>query len=511
MAQRGQKHRHWEPKRQTLRLVSGSKCGGSKIELVDTVKGHGNQDQYAITMPTNRNAQEGTTINLAISDANTPCKTNTIDIASAQHKALRVKLGIAWRKSEEQRLRYDKADWENIKTQLRFLDERVTDPENVQKELTRIIHRHTPRARPNAKAFWNKDLEAMRNNVKRERKKIPRDPALPMMIKSYRQAIAKAKIEANAKSLQEETDPECFRSVKPMTTKRPIPTLTRPDGTDTSEHPHIVEELQRALYRGEHKRPAPGRPITTTSEITIAELDKAIKASPNGPATRPDDIPTRAIRELRKAKENLFLNMMNRAYTQGIPDSWKTSTTILIRKAKKASYKPAKSGRPILLQSILSKILESVIVAKLAELWLLNPRMFRGRKANSTTDAILALNDFVEKNKGRNICLTALDVEGGFDHLNLSPTCNKIQEHNTHLAQWIENWGHNRQTAYQFNRRTSRAFGTDLGTPQGCPLSPFLFLISIKDVVDSETENSATMETDIFPYVEDILVATAYE
>jgi len=35
--------------------------------------------------------------------------------------------------------------------------------------------------------------------------------------------------------------------------------------------------------------------------------------------------------------------------------------------------------------------------------------------------------------------------------------------------------------------------------------------MSIKDVVDSETKTSATVETDIFSYIDDILVATAYE
>lgn len=108
--------------------------------------------------------------------------------------------------------------------------------------------------------------------------------------------------------------------------------------------------------------------VYPTNGITIGELDKAIKASPNGAATGPDDIPTRAIRELRKVKENLFLTMRNKAYSEGVPDSWKTSTTILIRKAKKDSYRHAKSWRPIQLQSILSKILERVIVAKLADL-----------------------------------------------------------------------------------------------------------------------------------------------
>jgi len=168
------------------------------------------RNRHVITMPTNRNAQGGTTIDLAMSDTNTPCKANTIDIASAQHKALKVKKGIAWRKSQEQALRYDKADWEKIKTELLFLDDRISDPEKVQIELTRIIHKHTPRARPNAKAFWNRNLETMRNNIKKERKKTPPDPTLLTMMKSYRRAIAKAKIEANARSLQEETDPECF-------------------------------------------------------------------------------------------------------------------------------------------------------------------------------------------------------------------------------------------------------------------------------------------------------------
>jgi len=291
-------------------------------------------------MPTNRNAQGGTTIDLAISDPSTPCKANTIDISSAQHKALKIKIGIVWRKSQELALRYDKADWEKIKTELLFLDERITDPDKVQKELTRIIHKHTPRARPNAKAFWNKDLETMRSKIKRELKKIPHDPMLPAMIKSYRQEIAKAKIEANAKSLQEETDPESFRSVKPMTTKRPIPALTRPEGTDASEHPHIAEELQRALYGGEHRRPTPCKPTTAPTKITIAELDKAIKASPNGAATGPDDIPTRIVREFRKAKESLFLKTMNRAYAEGIPEGLENK-----------HHDPHKEGKKGLLQT----------------------------------------------------------------------------------------------------------------------------------------------------------------
>ena len=112
-------------------------------------------------MPTNRNVQGGTTIDLAISEINTSCKANTIGIASAQHKTLKIKIGIAWRKSHEPPLRYDKADWEKIKTEFLFMDERVTDSEKGQREITRIVHKHAPRTRPNAKAFWSRELETL--------------------------------------------------------------------------------------------------------------------------------------------------------------------------------------------------------------------------------------------------------------------------------------------------------------------------------------------------------------
>lgn len=57
--------------------------------------------------------------------------------------------------------------------------------------------------------------------------------------------------------------------------------------------------------------------------------------------------------------------------------------------------------------------------------------MYKGRKSKAPTDAIQALNDFVDKNKKKNICLTSLDGEGGFDYLNLNRIYNKIREQNT--------------------------------------------------------------------------------
>jgi len=466
---------------------------------------------FMITLPPYCQRGTGTTIDVVICTVNNPCKISAINIATADHKALKIKTNLVWRKSTEAKLRYDKADWSQIKTAIMLMDPTVTCPTQVQQSLTGILLRHTPRARTGAKAFWNKDLERDRQTILSIQRNGNHDPRILNLKRAYRKKITKAKIEANNKALQEETDPECFRSIRPMCSKRPIPSLTRKDGSVASEHPHIATELQEALYRGQYQRAntritsAPGR------ELTLEELNIALKASLNGALPGPDRIPTRLVWEFRKTNEGLFLATMKRALQEGIPAGWKTSDTILIPKARKETYTNAKSWRPIQLQLILAKVLERVIVARLATLNLLTNNMFGGRKKSGTTDAIQALDDFVQTQPGYKICLSALEVEGGFDHLKLGMVCDRINRKDSHIAEWVRHWGHNRRTSYRFNGRTSQAFHTSVGTPQGSPLSPILFRISTSDIFSTIPRDHGCTNTVTLAYMDDILMAIAYK
>jgi len=218
-----------------------------------------------------------------------------------------------------------------------------------------------------------------------------------------------------------------------MNNKRPIPSLVRKDNSIASGHPHIASELQEALYGGQRQRDSTVIESAPDIKLTLEELDTALKASPNGASPGPDRIPTRLVREFTKSNENRFLVTMSRAFLQVILASWTTSDTILIPKARTESYTDAKSWRPIQLQSILAKVLERVIVARLAKLDLLAPKMFGGRKRSGTTDAIQALDDFVQDHHGYNFCLSALDIEEGFD-LDLDMVCDRINMKDPHLA-----------------------------------------------------------------------------
>ena len=450
-----------------------------------------------------------TTIDLVAATQGSRVKVKGIPIASASHIALSVKTELEWRPTAERPLRYDKADWDSIKTGIKMMDQRDTSPKSVQEQLSRLVKNHTPRARPNSKAFWNKDQENMRKEIFCTWRRDRNDEGLPGLKRKFRKAIAEAKMECHSKALQEETDPECFRSVKPRTTSHPIPALERDDSTVAAEHQHMADEIQKALYQGEHYR-TPTTIKSTAQDLHIGILDRALKATPNGAATGPDRIPARAVKALRNENEKLFLDMMNRAWQEGIPNSWKESTTILIPKAKKPTYTKAKNWRPIQLQSILAKVLERAVAIKLDELDILPPNMYGGRSKNGTTDAIQALDNMITITKLKYTCLTALDIEGGFDHLQLQNVCETLSKKNEHLAQWIKHWGHSRVTSYRFNGRNSRAYATGRGTPQGSPLSPILYLISAIDIMETEVEKPLGTTTHILSYVDDIMIATCY-
>jgi len=378
----------------------------------------------------------------------------------------------------DKQLRYDKANWDMIRAEILLLDKKQDEPASVQPSLSEIVLHQTPRATFRAKAFWCDSLNKMKKAIQKLGKKRTKDSDLPALRRDYRKAIAQATLEANGKALQEETDPECFRTVKAIQTRHHIPALQKTGEGIAAQHPHIAQERQESLCGGEHHRGNAG--ITAKAEpLNVGILNAAIRQSPNGEDPGPDHITTRLIKEFCKLREDLVLMTIKRAWTQGIPNAWKVSNTILIPKAKKARYNVAKSWRPIQLQSILAKVLERPAVQRIGDLGLLEDNMYGGRKQNGTTDAIQTLNDTRTNNPGRYTCLTALDIEGGFDHLQLDKVSRTIARKSQHLAQWVGHWGTNRATSYRWNGKNSKAFPTDKGTPQGLPLSPILFLVSI--------------------------------
>ena len=75
--------------------------------------------------------------------------------------------------------------------------------------------------------------------------------------------------------------------------------------------------------------------------------------------------------------------------------------------------------RPIALATIVSKILESVILIKCGEYLASSDNQFGIKSCHSTDLCIYALTKFIEnKNRGTTVYVTFLDVSKAFDRLN---------------------------------------------------------------------------------------------
>ena len=196
-------------------------------------------------------------------------------------------------------------------------------------------------------------------------------------------------------------------------------------------------------------------------------------------------------------------------------DEWRISTTVVLRKPGKPSYKEPKAYRPIALLNTLGKLFSSIVADDLSHFCetreVLPKNQFGGRPSRSTSDSMLLLTHTIkEKWRQKKVAsVLFLDVQGAFPNV-----VKEVLIHNMRLRAVPEKYIHlvelmlsGRRTRLSFDDYTSDLIAIDNGNNQGCPLSMIYYAFYNAGLLEISPPNSKDEYQ--FGFVDDVaLLAT---
>jgi len=169
------------------------------------------------------------------------------------------------------------------------------------------------------------------------------------------------------------------------------------------------------------------------------------------------------------------------------PPSLKNANGVVLDKPGKASYDSPASFRIIVLLKTISKILERVMTVRLSAIAksknLLHPNQCGSLPGLCSTDACLTLTQEIKTLQRTRLEVSTLflDIKAGFDNVNASTLRARLLTARvpSYMVDWVSSFLSERTCTLVFQGSPNLSSPVSVGTPQGFPLSPLLFLLYV--------------------------------
>ena len=217
--------------------------------------------------------------------------------------------------------------------------------------------------------------------------------------------------------------------------------------------------------------------------VTLKELRPLIQKMKNNKATGPDNIPAEAFKWLTHPNLEHIITLFNQILSTGtLPTAWSEAVVVEIYKGK-GSHTDPEMYRPISLLSTAYKLFARLLQSRLETAidHKLRHTQFGFRKNRSTSQPIHIVRRLIEQAERKNESLYSLflDWEKAFDKIHPQALITSLRRFGVQ-PEFVNLIG-NIYATPQFTVRAQGATSTQkvarTGIRQGCPLSPYLFLI----------------------------------
>jgi len=241
--------------------------------------------------------------------------------------------------------------------------------------------------------------------------------------------------------------------------------------------------------------------VQNTHDITIEELKNIIGKSKRNKATGIDRTPMELYKELDEKNLLMVLKLINKWWNEEqIPEHILLAEIILI--FKKGDNTKITNYRPIALLNTLYKIFASLLKSRLARTLdkHLQETQFGFRRKKGTADALHCIRRAIEFGEKTNnpAYFVLLDWEKAFDKVTHEALFNALDRMGTpdKFQNLIKQLYKNTNFRIQHEDTTSDWHKQDTGIRQGCPLSPYLFLI-VMTVLFHDIKNNADLQEEL--------------
>jgi endonuclease/exonuclease/phosphatase family metal-dependent hydrolase len=247
-------------------------------------------------------------------------------------------------------------------------------------------------------------------------------------------------------------------------------------------------DFYKKLYSSTKARPTATSSNNTEAapEVTINEVENALKYMNHGKAPGPDGVVTEILQQggsvLWKKLAALFSKCLT---TKTVPEEWNNGFIILLH--KKGDIKDINNYRPISLLSHTGKLFSKIVLRRIeATLDISQPREQAGfRKGYSTTDHLQVITQVIEKTNEYEIplCLGFVDYEKAFDsveHIEIMKAINS-QGVNMEYVKLLTNIYNKGQASIKLDTESEK-FPLQRGVRQGDIISPKLFNAGLEEV-----------------------------